>query len=94
MPVPKELAQALREFLGKQKKGNKTVLVQVTTLGEVFTGYCVKCKANTEIAGSVLVISEKGPPMIKGDCYKCNTGMARIAPKRVYERWTKGSSNA
>ena len=89
MPVPKEMAEALAKFMEKQKKGNKSVLIQMITISEKFKGYCVKCKDKTEIKKPVLVISENGPPMIKGDCYKCNTGMARMAPKRIYGKWKK-----
>jgi len=41
-------------------------------------GYCVKCRAKTEITQAQKVTMKNGRPAIKGKCVKCGTGMYKI----------------
>ena len=41
-------------------------------------GYCVKCKAKTEMKDATKVTMKNGRPAMKGVCPKCGTGMYRI----------------
>ena len=42
------------------------------------TGYCVKCKAKTEMKDAQKVTMKNGRPAMKGTCPKCGTGMYKI----------------
>ncbi|MFC1557908.1 DUF5679 domain-containing protein [candidate division KSB1 bacterium] len=42
------------------------------------TGYCVKCKAKTEMKDAEKVTMKNGRPAMKGVCPKCGTGMYKI----------------
>ena len=41
-------------------------------------GYCVKCRAKTEMKDAVRVTMKNGRPAMKGKCAKCGTGMYKI----------------
>lgn len=41
-------------------------------------GYCVKCRAKTEIVDGVEVTMKTGKKAMKGKCKKCGTGVMRI----------------
>ena len=41
-------------------------------------GYCVKCKAKTEMKDAEKVTMKNGRPAMKGVCSKCGTGMYKI----------------
>jgi Zn finger protein HypA/HybF involved in hydrogenase expression len=46
---------------------------------EKVTGYCMKCKINTEMAdGAEEITMKNGRKAMKGKCPKCNTQMFRI----------------
>ena len=42
------------------------------------TGYCVKCKAKSEMKDAEKVTMKNGRPAMKGKCSKCGTGMYKI----------------
>lgn len=44
-------------------------------------GYCVKCKAKSNMANAEKVEMKNGRPAMKGKCEKCSTGMYKILPK-------------
>ncbi len=41
-------------------------------------GYCVKCKAKSEIQDGKEVTMKNGRKALKGKCAKCGTGMFKI----------------
>lgn len=41
-------------------------------------GYCVKCKAQTEIANAKAITMKNGRKATKGECPKCKTKVFRI----------------
>ena len=41
-------------------------------------GYCVKCKAKSEILEGKEVVMKNGRKALKGKCAKCGTGMFKI----------------
>jgi hypothetical protein len=41
-------------------------------------GYCVKCKAKSEMVGAVETTMKNGRKAMKGKCKKCGTGMYKI----------------
>jgi len=41
-------------------------------------GYCVKCKAKSEMVDSEEVTMKNGRAAMKGKCSKCGTGMYKI----------------
>ena len=41
-------------------------------------GYCVKCRAKTEIAEAQSVTFKNGRPAVKGKCPMCGTAVCRI----------------
>lgn len=41
-------------------------------------GYCVKCKAKSEMIESKEVTMKNGRKALKGKCKKCGTGMYKI----------------
>jgi len=45
-------------------------------------GYCVKCRAKTEMVDVVKVKMKNGRPALKGKCAKCGTGMYKILPSK------------
>jgi len=45
-------------------------------------GYCVKCKAKSEMKDAKQVKMKNGRPAMKGKCTKCGTGMYKILPKK------------
>ena len=45
-------------------------------------GYCVKCKAKTEMKDTQKVTMKNGRPALKGVCSKCGTGMYKILPSK------------
>lgn len=45
------------------------------------TGYCVKCKAKSEMENAKDELTSKGKPIIKGKCVKCGTTMCCIGKK-------------
>lgn len=44
-------------------------------------GYCVKCKAKSEMANASEVTMKNGRRAMKGTCSKCGTGMYKILGK-------------
>lgn len=44
-------------------------------------GYCVKCKAKSEMANAQEVTMKNGRRALKGTCSKCGTGMYKILGK-------------
>ena len=44
-------------------------------------GYCVKCKAKSEMADAKEVTMKNGRKAMKGKCAKCATGMYKILGK-------------
>ena len=44
-------------------------------------GYCVKCKAKSEMANAEKVKMKNGREAMKGKCAKCGTGMYKILGK-------------
>lgn len=44
-------------------------------------GYCVKCKAKSEMKETKQVTMKNGRKAMKGKCTKCGTGMYKILPK-------------
>jgi len=49
-----------------------------TTGKDAQIGYCVKCRAKTEIKNGVQVNMKNGRPALKGVCSVCGTGMYKI----------------
>lgn len=45
---------------------------------EAVMGYCVKCKAKSEMVSAEQVKMKNGRPAMKGTCGKCGTGMYKI----------------
>jgi len=43
--------------------------------------YCVKCKAETDMADAVESVLKNGRKAIKGKCPKCGTGMFKMMTK-------------
>ena len=41
-------------------------------------GYCVKCKAKSEMVNTEEVTMKNGRKAMKGKCETCNTGMYKI----------------
>ncbi|HEX9845540.1 MAG TPA: DUF5679 domain-containing protein [Candidatus Nitrosotenuis sp.] len=41
-------------------------------------GYCVKCRAKREMAGTKAVTLKNGKPATKGTCPTCSTAIFRI----------------
>ncbi len=41
-------------------------------------GYCVKCRAKTEMVEAQKVTMKNGRPAMKGKCKACGTGMYKI----------------
>jgi len=41
-------------------------------------GYCVKCKAKTDMKDEQKVTMKNGRAAVKGKCTKCGTGMYKI----------------
>ncbi|MEM3126929.1 MAG: DUF5679 domain-containing protein [Candidatus Woesearchaeota archaeon] len=44
-------------------------------------GYCVKCKAKSEMKDAKQVTMKNGRKAMKGKCAKCGTGMYKILGK-------------
>lgn len=44
-------------------------------------GYCVKCRAKSEMTSTEEVTMKNGKKAMKGKCSKCGTGMFKIMPK-------------
>jgi len=45
-------------------------------------GYCVKCRAKSEMAEAQEVTMKNGKQAMKGKCSKCGTGMFKIMPSK------------
>ena len=45
------------------------------------TGYCVKCKAKSEMKDAQKVTMKNKRSAMKGKCVKCGTGMYKIMAK-------------
>jgi hypothetical protein len=48
-------------------------------------GYCIKCKAKTEIKEGQIIYYKNGAPAEKGLCSVCNAPMSRILTKAERE---------
>lgn len=49
---------------------------------EKVQGYCVKCKATSEMSEAQEVEMKNGRKAMKGKCAKCGTGMYKILGKK------------
>ena len=47
------------------------------------TAYCVKCKAQREIADVQRVVLKNGTPALQGTCPICHTKLSRIVSKQA-----------
>jgi hypothetical protein len=45
---------------------------------DIMIGYCVKCRAKREMAGTKAVTLKNGKPATKGTCPTCSTAIFRI----------------
>ena len=45
-------------------------------------GYCVKCRAKTQMTDATEVTMKNGKQAMKGKCSKCGTGMFKIMPSK------------
>ena len=45
-------------------------------------GYCVKCRAKSEMVEANEVTMKNGKKAMKGKCSKCGTGMFKIMPAK------------
>jgi len=50
------------------------------------TGYCVKCKAKTEMKDTETVTMKNSRPAMKGKCSVCGTGMYKILPSAAAKK--------
>jgi hypothetical protein len=63
-------------------------------------GYCVKCKAKSEMANAQEVTMKNGRKAMKGKCANCGTGMYKIlggvaaAAANNNEHFEKGAKKA
>jgi hypothetical protein len=48
----------------------------------VMEGYCVKCRAKSEMVEAAEVTMKNGKKAMKGKCSKCGTGMFKIMPSK------------
>ena len=47
-------------------------------VSQMVQGYCVKCKAKTEIADAKKITMKNGKPATQGTCPKCGTKVFKI----------------
>ena len=45
-------------------------------------GYCVKCRAKSQMGDATEVTMKNGKKAMKGKCSKCGTGMFKILPSK------------